>query len=437
MVNKAGERIIGKDTIRVDGLSKVTGKAQYPADLEMRNMLYGKMLQLDVCHAKIEEIDISEALKIPGVVSVLTGKDIPGENVQGVLFPDMPVLSTEKVRSINDVVALVAAESEEIAEEAVAKIKVKYRELPAVFDAEEAMKEDAPIIHENTTYKSKGNILYHLKIRKGNIDEGFSKSAVIVEELYTTQMLDHAFLQPEACLAYLDSRNHLVINIATQYIHWDRFEVSRALKIPIHRVKIVNTAIGGAFGGREDMTLQVRTGLLALKTGRPVKIVCDRKQSFKIHCKRHPFKMYYKTGADENGKLTALEARIIGDTGAYASWAPNILRKAAVHATGPYVIPNVKIDSYAVYTNNPFAGAMRGFGATQPPLAHESQMDRLAEKLNMHPYKIRYLNAMKEGSETATGQILDKSVGLRECMEVTASAAGWNIEEILGGEKNG
>lgn len=425
------EKIIGQNTIKVDALSKVTGRAQYPGDLEMYNMLYGRMLQLDVAHARIINININEAQKLPGVKAVLIGKDVPGLNGQGVLLADMPVLSAERVRSINDVVAIVAAEDQETAEGAISRIKVEFEELPGVFDAEEAMKEDSPKIHDND------NILYHLKIRKGNIQEGFEKAEVVIEDVYTTQMVDHAFLQPESCLAYLDNRGHLVIHVATQYIHWDRYEISRALNIPVHKIKVVNTAVGGAFGGREDMTLQIRAALLALKTGRPVKMVSDRKESFKIHSKRHPFKMYYKTGADSNGKLTALEARIIGDTGAYASWAPNIMRKAAVHATGPYSIPNVNVDSFAVYTNNPFAGAMRGFGAAQPPLAHESQMDRLAEKLGIHPFTIRWLNAMEEGSETSTGQVLDTSVGLKECMKITATVAGWDCEKLIGGGTNG
>ncbi len=426
----ARETIIGQNTIKVDALSKVTGKAQYPADLEMYNMLHGKMLQIDVAHARIIDINISDAQKLSGVKAVLTGKDVPGLNGQGVLFADMPVLSVDRVRSINDVVATVAAEREDIAEEAINKIKVNYEELPAIFDAEEAMKEDSPKVHDND------NTLYHLKIRKGNIEDGFKKSAVVIEDIYTTQMVDHAFLQPESCLAYIDNRGHLVIHIATQYIHWDRYEISRALDIPVHKIKVINTAVGGAFGGREDMTLQIRAALLALETGRPVKMISDRKESFKIHSKRHPIKMYYKTGADSEGRLTALEARIIGDTGAYASWAPNIMRKAAIHATGPYNIPNVKVDSYAVYTNNPFAGAMRGFGAAQPPFAHESQMDRIAEKLGIHPFTIRWLNAMEEGSETATGQVLDTSVGLKECMKATATAAGWDFDQLTGGGSN-
>ena len=425
------ERIIGQNTIKVDALSKVTGKAHYPADLEMCNMLHGRLLQLDTAHAHIININTNDAQNIPGVKAVLTGKDVPGLNGQGVLFTDMPVLSAQRVRSINDVVALVAAETQDIAQEAIDSIKVEYEELPAVFDAEEAMKEDAPRVHD------KENIIYHLKIRKGNVQEAFERSAIIVEDVYTTQMVDHAFLQPESCLAYLDSRGHLVVHIATQYIHWDRYEIARALNMPVHKIKVVNTAVGGAFGGREDMTLQIRAALLAAKTGRPVKIVSERTESFKLHSKRHPIKMYYKTGADPQGRLTALEAKIIGDTGAYASWAPNILRKAAIHATGPYIIPNVKVDSYAVYTNNPFAGAMRGFGAAQPPLAHESQMDRIAEKLAIHPFTIRWINAMEEGSQTATGQTLDASVGLKECMKATAAAAGWNLEELMGGGSNG
>lgn len=422
--------VVGSSPVKVDGRGKVTGQTCFPADLKVDGMLYGQLLRSPVPHANIVGIDIEKAKKVPGVKVVLTGEDVPGHNGHGVLFDHMPVLANRKVRSVNDVIAAVAAETTEAAREAVEKIAVHYEELPAVFDPVEAMKPEAPKIHDE------GNIVYHLRIRKGNVEEAFQNAAVIIEETYTTQMVDHAFLQPESALATIDDQGHLTLQVATQYPHWDRTEVARALGIAQHKVRIITTAVGGAFGGREDMTLQIQAGLLALKTGRPVKITCNRKESFHAHSKRHPMILRYKSGAAKNGQLLALEAEIIGDTGAYASWAPNVLRKAAVHATGPYVIPNVKIDSYAVYTNNPFAGAMRGFGAAQPPVAYEAQMDRLAEALGLDPFTIRWRNAFRQGDVTATGQVLEESVGLCQTMEKAAEAMGWEVERLKGREND-
>ncbi|WP_297201776.1 xanthine dehydrogenase family protein molybdopterin-binding subunit [Thermanaeromonas sp.] len=416
--------LIGQPVGRIEGPGKVTGRAIYPADITFPGMLYGKARRIPVASARIDKVDVEAARKIPGVVAVLTAKDVPGHNGHGVLIPHMPVLVADRVRSVNDVVAVVAAESEEAAEEAAEAIKVEYEPLPAVFDPLEAMKPGAPLVHED------GNILYHIKIRRGNIDVGRKEAAAIVTRTYRTAMMEHAFLQPEAAVARVDERGHIEIHVATQYPHWDRVEVARALGLPETRVRIITTAVGGAFGAREDMTLQILAALLAWHTGRPVKMVNTREESFYSHSKRHPMIMKYSTGADREGRLTFVEAEIIGDSGAYASWSPNVLRKAAVHATGPYYVPHVKIDAYAVYTNNPFTGAMRGFGATQPPLAYEAQMDLLAAELGLHPFTIRWRNILRQGDVTATGQVLESSVGLEACLLAAARAAGWDVERL-------
>jgi len=413
------DNLIGSSIPRVDAAGKLRGRTRFPADESLPGMLWAAVLKSPVASARLLNLDISTAGKVPGVVKILTAADIPGENGQGVLFPDMPVLVTDRIRSVNDNLALVVGVTPEVCAEAVARLIPEYEELPAVFDPREALKPNAPLVHANS------NLLYHLPIRKGNPDEGLARSAVVVEDTYTTQMVDHAFLQPEAALAYLDHRGHLVVKVATQYPHWDRSEIARALNWPQNKIQVVGLPVGGAFGGREDMTLQNLVALAAVKTLRPVKMVLNRRESFLTHSKRHPMYLKYKTGADSRGRLLALEAEIVGDTGAYASWAPNILRKAAVHATGPYVVENVRVDAYAVYTNNPFAGAMRGFGAAQPPVAVESQMDRLAEALGMDPLEIRRLNAFEEGSVTATGQVLYAGVGLKETMDQAARSFHW------------
>lgn len=401
-------KVVGHNVIRVDGLSKVTGKACYPQDISIEGMVYGKTLRSSKPHAYLK-IDTSEAEGIDGVLKILTYKDVP-HNHYGVLFKDHEVFCSKKVRSIGDTIAFVVATSEKIAEEALHKIKIEYEEIQGIFDPLEAIKTESPKIHDS------GNLIYHYKLRKGNVEEAFEKAAVIVENRYKSSMVDHAFLQPEAGLGYMEE-NKIVVCVSTQYPHFDQLEIAEALGISTDEVTVINPAVGGAFGGREDITMQIHLALATKTTGRPVKTIYSREESFVAHSKRHPMVMDYKTAADKDGKLLAMEATIVGDTGAYASWAVNVIRKAGVHATGPYVIPNVKVDSYVAYTNNPYAGAMRGFGAAQVPIAHEQQMDMLAEKLNIDPITIRLRNCFHPGSITATGQVLDNSVPLKECIE--------------------
>ena len=401
--------IVGKNLIRVDAYSKVTGKALYPQDIYMDNMVYGKTLRSEKPHANIR-IDTREAEKIEGVIKILTHKDVPKNN-HGVVFKDQEVFCEKKVRRIGDPIAFVVGESEKVCELALKKIVVHYDELEGVFDPEIAMDENSPKVHGDS------NIMYHYKIRRGNIEEGFKDSHVVVENTYRTHMVEHAFLQPEAGLSFIDDEGRIAVIVATQYPHYDREEVANALDLPEEQIRIINANVGGAFGGREDISFQIHLALAACILRRPIKTIYSREESFVAHAKRHPMIMKYKTGADKDGKLLAMKAEIIGDTGAYASWATNVLRKAGVHATGPYYIPNVVVDSYAVYTNNPFAGAMRGFGATQVPIAHEQQMDILAEKLGLDPISIRMKNIFRKGSITATGQVLTESVPLEECLE--------------------
>jgi len=413
--------VIGKNIIRVDGLSKVRGRAIYPEDITMDDMLYGKTLRSIKPHAYIK-VNTSKAEKIDGVIKIFTAKDVPF-NSHGVLYKDHEVFCSKKVRRIGDPIAFVVAKNKRIAETAVRKIEVEYEEIEGVFDPIEAMKEDAPKVHDG------GNVVHHCKIRKGNVEEAFKNCAVIIEEKYKTSMVDHAFLQPEAGIAYVDEDGKIVVCAATQYPHFDQEEIAEALCLQKEDVKVINPAVGGAFGGREDITLQIHIALAVKLLRKPIKAVYSREESFAAHCKRHPMIMNYKTGADKEGRLLAMQAEIIADTGAYASWANNVVRKAVTHATGPYEIPNVKIDGYGVYTNNPFAGAMRGFGAAQVPIAHELQMDRLAEKLNIDPITIRIKNGFRVGSTTSTGQVLNESIPLINCIEAVAKSLNLLGEE--------
>lgn len=407
--------VIGKNILRVDGVSKATGRALYPQDIYIDGMLHGKTLRSTEPHANIS-VDVSKAEALDGVVKVFTAKDVTGENAHGVMLKDHEVFCSKKVRRVGDPIAFVVAETERIAEKALKLVEVKYEILPAVFDPEEAMKEGAPVIHEG-----QDNLMYHFKIRKGlgkdDIEKAFEECDAIYENVYEVPQVDHAFLQPEAGVAYIDENGRIVLNYATQYQHFDKIEVAEALGVDVDKVRFINSNIGGAFGGREDTMAQIHLCLAAYILNRPVKTVYSREESFLAHSKRHAEKLHVKTGALKDGKLHALEARIVGDSGAYASWAYNVLRKTGVHISGPYEIPNVKVDSMAVYTNNPFTGAMRGFGATQPPIAHEQQMDMLAKMLGISPSEIRDKNLFNEGSVTATGQVLKESVPVRRCLD--------------------
>lgn len=402
--------MVGKNIIRVDAEAKVTGKALYPQDIYLENMAFGKTVRSKKPHAYIK-IDLTEAEKVDGVLKIFTYKDVPNENKHGVVIKDHEVFASEKVIRVGEPIAFIVAETQKACEEAYKKVKIEYEELPAVFDPVEAMKEDAPKIHGDS------NIIYHYKLRRGDIEEGIRKSKFIVENVYKSPMVEHAFLQPEAGLAFLEEDGTVVVVVATQYPHYDREEVAINLGLPEDKVRVINTNVGGAFGAREDITLQIHLALAAMVLKRPVKVIYSREESFIAHSKRHPMIMKYRTGADENGYLQFMEAEIIGDSGAHCSWAINVLRKAGVHATGPYIIPHVKVDSYAVYTNNPFTGAMRGFGATQVPIAHEQQIDALAELLGMNPIEFRMKNIFRKGSMTATGQVLVDSVPLDRCIQ--------------------
>lgn len=405
-------RVVGSRVVREDAWGKVFGQTKFPADVNLPDQLYGVVVRSPHPHARVRKVSIEQAMELPGVVTVLTSKDVPN-NTHGVLFRDQPVLA-EYIRMVGDPVAVVGAETLAIARAAAKLVEVDYEVLPAVFDPEEARTSDVPPLHPELRPT---NVLYHMPIRRGNMEEGWAKADVVVEQEYSTQHIDHAFLQPEAVLAHVDERGHMVVQTATQYAHYDRGEIAHALGLRFSQVQVKTMAVGGAFGGREDISLQILAALMAWTTLRPIKMENTREESFYSHSKRHPMKMLYKTGATKDGKLVAMEAKIIGDAGAYSSWSINVLRKSAVHATGPYEIPNVFIDSYAVFTNNPYSGAMRGFGAAQTVLAYESQMDLLAKALGLSPLEIRLRNMFKVGSTTATGQVLTGSVPLDQCLE--------------------
>jgi len=419
------QRIIGQSVTRSDVLDKVTGKMLFPGDLYMEGMLYAKVLWSGRPHARILSVDVTEAEKVPGVVAILTADDVPC-NEYGLIFKDQPALNKDKVRSVMDNLAIVVAEDERTARRARDLIKVEYEDLPVLTDPRQAVKEGAVLVHEDR----EDNILVYHKIRKGDMEKGFAEADVIVEGEYFTPHAEHAYLQPEAGLGYIDDEGRIVVHTAGQWAHDDRHQIAHILQLPEDQVHVIYTPAGGAFGGREDMSVQHLLALAAwhldkLGVRRPVKMVWDRKESFRGHHKRHPFYIKYKTGATKDGRLTAVEIELVADAGAYASSSSAVLANAVTFATGPYEVPNVKVDGYAVYTNNLPAGAMRAFGAPQAIFGSEMQMARLAEALNMDPVLLRMKNVLGEGSILATQTVVPQGVGIRQTLVEVAEEAGW------------
>jgi len=413
--------VIGKPVQRMDALNKVLGRAEFSGDIKLPGMLEAKVLRSQVPHAVLRKINVWAAQAVPGVHAVLTAEDVPGSNSHGIVIKDEPVLVRDKIRKIGEPLAVIVAETGEVAQRAMELIEVELEVLPAVFKPEEAMMPDAPQVHAG------GNILLERKIRKGNVEEAFRQADIVVENTYRTQMAEHAYLEPEAGIAFLDGET-VVVQVSTQNPHFDRKEVARNLALPLNKVRVVQAPTGGGFGGKLDVSVQVHLALAALRTKRPVRMVYSRQESLIASTKRHPLVIHYKTAADKTGKLLGVDVTLIGDTGAYASYGPATITRSAVHVTGPYEVPNVKIDAYAVYTNNPTAGAMRGFGVPQVAFAHEQQMDIVAEQAGISPLQIRLLNALKAGSATSTGQILKSGVGVG----TTIKAAQAKAEQVLG-----
>ena len=414
------ETLIGGRTPRIDAWDKVLGTALYPGDRQMAGALHGAVVFSERAHARVISIDTSAASIYAGVVAVLTHRDVPC-NEFGINVHDQPVLAEGKVRSVGDPVALVYAETEQAARAASRLVTVAYEDLPGVFDPREARKEGATLVHDerpDNTYRA-------IHVRKGDVAAAFARADVIVEGYYTTPFEEHAYLQPEAGLAYLDDDGRIVIHVASQWPQDDLHQIAHALKLPQERIKEIVGPIGGAFGGREDISIQIILALGAHLLKRPVRLVYSRGDSVRGHGKRHPFYMTYRTGAMRDGRLMAQEIELIADAGAYASTSGPVISNAVSFATGPYITPHVKIDGYAVYTNNPLTMAFRGFGANQPCIAYELQMEKLAAALNMDPVELRLKNVLVDGAEGPLGGPLPGGVGMQETLEKAALAAGW------------
>ena len=396
---------VGESAARPDGGLKVRGEFAFSSDLWMDGMLWGATLRSPHAHARITGIRTAAALAVPGVFAVLTHEDVPGANAYGLEHRDQPVLAHDRVRYQGEAVALVAADHPETARRAAALVEVDYEELPPVTDPRAAVRGEGGPLHPG------GNTVRHVRVRRG--DPAVS-AAVVVTGDYEVGMQDQAFLGPESGLAVPAGDDGVDLYVSTQWLHVDRSQVAYALGLDEELVRITLAGVGGAFGAREDLSMQVHACMLALRTGRPVKMVYSREESFFGHVHRHPAWMRYEHGADADGRLVYVRAEIVLDGGAYASSTPAVVANAATLGAGPYVVPNVSIDCYGAYTNNPPCGAMRGFGAVQAAFGYESQMDRLAEAVGLDPAEIRMRNGLAEGDRVATGQVLDSAAPVAE-----------------------
>jgi CO/xanthine dehydrogenase Mo-binding subunit len=435
---------IGQSVPRIDARDKVTGKALYSGDLVMPGMLFMKTLFAGHPHARILKIDTSQALALPGVVAIFTAADVP-VNEFGLQWMDQPVLcgpsnisstpvsnpglegsrgvvDPSVVRCEGDRVAVIVAESEAIAAAARKLVRVDYEDIPAVFDAAEARQPAAPRVHPEI---GDSNICVWDKIRKGDVDTAFKEAAVIVEGEYHTPYQEHAYLQPEAGLAYVDENGVITVKCAGQWTHTDQEQIAHALGISAGQVRVIYPAIGGAFGGREDMSIQIVLALAAWKLNRPVKIIWSRQESIIGHGKRHPMTLTTRWAASREGKLLAAETTVIADAGAYMYTSNKVLGNCTITATGPYFIPNVREDVLGVYTNNVPTAAFRGFGAPQALWMAELQMDKLAEKLGLDPVEFRHRNALRQGDTLNVGTPAPGRVSIVECIEAAARRAGW------------
>ncbi|MGE0493009.1 MAG: selenium-dependent xanthine dehydrogenase [Vulcanimicrobiota bacterium] len=404
---------VGQSLARYQGAETVLGQRAYVSDLKFDNLVSGVVLLSPHPRARVRSVHTEQALAQPGVVCVLTAADVPGDRFYGLLHPDWPglVAAGEVVNCVGDVVAVVGAEDEATARRAAELVEVEYEPLEPVLDPRQSLAPDAPRVNRDSP-----NLLSHSTIRRGQAESALSQSAYVVRETFTTQRIEHLFLEPESALA-VPTESGIHLYTQGQGVFDDRRQVAAFLGLEVDQVEVELVPNGGAFGGKEDMTIQAHAALLARLTGRPARVTLSREESVRMHPKRHPIQMDYEVGCDEQGRLTAVRARMLGDTGAYASVGAKVLERAAGHACGPYRVDHVDIEALAVHTNNPPCGAMRGFGANQAHFALESCLDMLAEKVGLDGWEMRWRNALEVGDVYSTGQVLDKSVGIKKTLE--------------------
>jgi selenium-dependent xanthine dehydrogenase len=406
-IGRVGERIAP-----VDSTEKLFGAGEFVDDMHVPGMLHGAVLRTKHPRALVKKIDISAARALPGVEVVLTAKDVPGERLLGHIVHDWPVMIAEgeETRYVGDALVVLAATTKQAARQAVDLIRVEYEELPPLLSPQAAMAEGAPRLHP------KGNLLSETVLKRGNADLAIANAKYVVTQRYSTPRQEHAFLEPESALAIPAQDGSLTVYTAGQGVYDDHRGIVEMLGVADEKVRVISKLVGGGFGGKEDLSVQHHAALLAWHSGKPVKLTFNRKESFRVHPKRHPMEMEYTAACDENGKITAVRARIVADTGAYASLGGPVLQRACTHAAGPYQIDNVDIKGRAVYTNNIPSGAFRGFGVTQTCFAMESTLNLLAAKVGISPWEIRFRNAIEPGGSLSNGQIADAGTALKETL---------------------
>lgn len=407
---------VGQSVVRHGGRNLVTGRSVFSEDVQPKDALILKVFRSQKHHAKILSIDTTAARNVSGVAAVFTALDIPGVNQYGVIIKDQPLLAEHKVRFRGEAIALVAAENEEAADKALSLIDIEFQDLPAVLDPEKALALDAEPIHE------KGNLLNQKKIKKGDVEKGFRQSNIIVEHTYHTQLAEHCYLEPDAGTGTIDKEGKLTIQVCTQNPHYDRKDLATLLGLEEKRIRIIQTTTGGGFGSKLDLTVQGFIALALYHLKQPVKMLFSREEAFLATSKRHPSRIHLKSGISRDGKILALQARMLFDTGSYSSYGTPLTMRAAIHITGPYDVENVDVESISVYTNNPVAGAMRGVAIVQTTFACESHMDVMAKVAGIDPFEFRKINAMTPGSITATGQQLNNSVGILKTLDALQPA---------------
>ena len=413
--------VIGRQADAVRSREVVTGQARYCPDIRLPGMLVGKLLYPELPCARITRLDVSVARTLPGVVIVLTAKDIPGENSYLYALPaDQPLLVPDMVRYQGDALAAVAAETEESAQAALNAIQVEYEPLEGVYDVLEAMKPGAQQV-----WSDRENVYDHLVIDHGDIEAGFKQADIIIEHTYLTPLVEHAFMETEGAVAYRDGDGTMVVYSSCQAPHRDRMQIARSLGLPENQVRVITPHIGGAFGGKDEAHVQIHAALLAQASGRPVRIIRSREESILTHVKRHPVIVRYRSGITRDGKLTAVHAEAIGDTGPYLNAGKDVMNFVAATLSGPYFVPHARLESYTVFTNNPICGAMRGYGIPQASFAYEAQMDLLARAINMDPLEIRLLNGLETGMQVPTGVTIREGRGMKICLQEAAHLSGW------------
>jgi len=419
-------KYVGKRVPRIDARDKATGRTVYPTDRYFKDMLWAKVLRSEYAHAKILKLNVDKARKLSGVEAVLTYRDVPGHNGFGIIEPNWPVLCEDRVRFRGDAVALVAAQDEETAEKAISLIEVEYEPLPVIDTSEEALKSDAPQIHKN------GNIMYTNEMAKGDVKKGFAESDIVLDETYSTQFQEHAYLETEGGVAVYDEKEGIItVWCGDQYAFLDQLQIARALNLDPEKIRVIGSPVGGAFGGKYEINVQIHLALLTYCTKKPVRLHWTREESVVTGEKRHAMRSTFKIGAKKDGQLVAIDVNLVSNNGAYGGISPAVLGVAMECFSGPYKYGHSHIKGLSIYTNNAMGGSFRGFGAPQVTFGIEQQIDSLAKHLNMDPIQFRLLNAVEKGDTSALGYKLQGSTGVKEALQAAQKTGIWQRREEI------